>query len=94
MKNEEKRMVVTLTTDQLSELVEAAVTSALTAEREREKAEVKQVYLTREQTMQFLQISSTTLWKLDNANLLEKKKIGRKVLYSRKSVEAAQTAKL
>ena len=94
MKNEQKTMVVTLTTDQLSELVEAAVTSALTAEREREKAEVKQVYLTREQTMQFLQISSTTLWKLDNANLLEKKKIGRKVLYSRKSVEAAQTAKL
>lgn len=94
MKNEQKTMVVTLTTDQLSELVEAAVTSALTAERERERNEVKQVYLTREQAMQMLQISSTTLWKLDNANLLEKKKIGRKVLYSRKSVEAAQTAKL
>lgn len=94
MKNEQKTMVVTLTTDQLTELVEAAVGKALEAEREREKAEVKQVYLTREQTMQMLQISSTTLWKLDNANLLEKKKIGRKVLYSRKSVEAAQTAKL
>ena len=94
MKNEEKTMVVTLTTDQLTELVEAAVGKALEAEREREKTEVKQVYLTREQTMQFLQISSTTLWKLDNANLLEKKKIGRKVLYSRKSVEAAQAAKL
>lgn len=94
MKNEEKTMVVTLTTDELSELVEAAVKSALTAERERERNEVKQVYLTREQAMQMLQISSTTLWKLDNANLLEKKKIGRKVLYSRKSVEAAQSAKL
>lgn len=90
----ENQMIVTMTADQLSELVEAAVGKALEAEREREKTEVKQVYLTREQTMQFLQISSTTLWKLDNANLLEKKKIGRKVLYSRKSVEAAQTAKL
>lgn len=90
----ENQMIVTMTADQLSELVEAAVGKALSAEREREKAEVKQVYLTREQTMQMLQISSTTLWKLDNANLLEKKKIGRKVLYSRKSVEAAQTAKL
>lgn len=87
-------MIVTMTADQLSELVEAAVGKALEAERERENKEVKQVYLTREQTMQMLQISSTTLWKLDNANLLEKKKIGRKVLYSRKSVEAAQTAKL
>ena len=94
MKNEQKTMVVTLTTDQLTELVEAAVGKALEAEREREKTEVKQVYLTREQVMQMLQISSTTLWKMDNSNLLEKKKIGRKVLYSRKSVEAAQTAKL
>lgn len=90
----ENQMIVTMTADQLSELVEAAVGKALEAERERENKEVKQVYLTREQTMQMLQISSTTLWKLDNANLLEKKKIGRKVLYSRKSVEAAQTAKL
>ena len=90
----ENQMIVTMTADQLSELVEAAVGKALEAAREREKTEIKQVYLTREQTMQFLQISSTTLWKLDNANLLEKKKIGRKVLYSRKSVEAAQTAKL
>ena len=87
-------MIVTMTADQLSELVEAAVGKALEAEREREKTEVKQVYLTREQVMQMLQISSTTLWKMDNSNLLEKKKIGRKVLYSRKSVEAAQTAKL
>lgn len=94
MKNEQKTMVVTLTTDQLTELVEAAVGKALEAEREREKTEVKQVYLTREQVMQMLQISSTTLWKMDNSNLLEKKKIGRKVLYSRKSVEAAQAAKL
>lgn len=90
----ENQMIVTMTADQLSELVEAAVGKALEAERERENKEVKQVYLTREQTMQMLQISSTTLWKLDNANLLEKKKIGRKVLYSRKSVEAAQAAKL
>lgn len=90
----ENQMIVTMTADQLSELVEAAVGKALEAEREREKTEVKQVYLTREQVMQMLQISSTTLWKMDNSNLLEKKKIGRKVLYSRKSVEAAQTAKL
>ena len=69
----ENQMIVTMTADQLSELVEAAVGKALEAERERENKEVKQVYLTREQTMQMLQISSTTLWKLDNANLLEKK---------------------
>lgn len=87
-------LVVTLSTSELKDLVFDAVKDALQTEREHEEVKSNEVYLTREDTMKMLQISKVTLWKMDKQNLLERKQIGRKVLYSKSSVLAAQAAKL
>ena len=87
-------LVVTLSTTELKDLVYDAVKDALDNERKQQEAKANEVYLTREDTMKLLQISKVTLWKLDKANLLEKKRIGRKVLYTKSSVLSVQTSKL
>jgi excisionase family DNA binding protein len=43
--------------------------------------------LTREQAMEFLQISETTLWQLTRAGELRPTRIGRAVRYSRRELE-------
>ena len=90
----EVKMLVTLTTEELSEVVTEAVKKALDAERERNERAEKEVYLTRKEVISLLKISPVTFWKLCKANTLETKKIGRKVLVLKSSVMAAQTAKL
>ena len=87
-------LVVTLSTDELKDLVYDAVKDALQTERKNQEVKQNDVYLTREDTMKMLQISKVTLWKLDKTGILERKQIGRKVLYSKSSVLAAQAAKL
>lgn len=87
-------LVVTLSTDELKDLVYDAVKDALQAERKTQEVKQNEVYLTREDTMKMLQISKVTLWKLDKKGHLERKQIGRKVLYTKSSVLAAQSAKL
>ena len=87
-------LVVTLSTEELKDLVFDAVKDALSTERETQERKQNDVYLTREDTMKMLQISKVTLWKLDKQGILERKQIGRKVLYSKSSVLAAQSAKL
>lgn len=87
-------LVVTLSTEELKDLVFDAVKDALSTERETQERKQNDVYLTREDTMKMLQISKVTLWKLDKQGILERKQIGRKVLYSKSSVLAAQAAKL
>ena len=87
-------LVVTLSTEELKDLVYDAVKDALNTERKTQETKQNEVYLTREDTMKMLQISKVTLWKLDRKGLLERKQIGRKVLYSKSSVLAAQSAKL
>ena len=87
-------LVVTLSTDELKDLVYDAVKDALQTEREHQEVKQRDVYLTREDAMKMLQISKVTLWKLDKQGILERKQIGRKVLYSKSSVLAAQAAKL
>lgn len=87
-------LIVTLSTSELKDLVFDAVKDALLTEREHQEVKSNEVYLTREDTMKMLQISKVTLWKMDKQNLLERKQIGRKVLYSKSSVLAAQAAKL
>lgn len=87
-------LVVTLSTEELKDLVFDAVKDALNTQRETQEVKQNDVYLTREDTMKMLQISKVTLWKLDKQGILERKQIGRKVLYSKSSVLAAQSAKL
>lgn len=87
-------LVVTMSTDELKDLIFDVVKDALNTERETQEQKQNEVYLTREDTMKMLQISKVTLWKMDKQNLLERKQIGRKVLYSKSSVLAAQAAKL
>lgn len=87
-------LVVTLSTDELKDLIFEVVIDALNTERKNQEQKQNEVYLTREDTMKMLQISKVTLWKMDKQNLLERKQIGRKVLYSKSSVLAAQAAKL
>lgn len=87
-------LVVTLNAEELKDLVFDAVKDALQTERKNQEVKQNEVYLTREDTMKMLQISKVTLWKMDKQNLLERKQIGRKVLYSKSSVLAAQAAKL
>lgn len=87
-------LVVTLSTTELKDLVYDAVKDALDNERKQQEAKANEVYLTREDTMKLLQISKVTLWKMDKANLLERKRIGRKVLYTKSSVLSAQASKL
>lgn len=90
----ESKMIVTLTTEELSQVVTEAVQKALVAERERNEKAEKEVYLTRKEVISLLKISPVTFWKLCKANTLETKKIGRKVLVLKSSVMAAQAAKL
>ena len=85
---------MTLRTTELKDLVYDAVKDALQSERKQQEAKANEVYLTREDTMKMLQNSKVTLWKMDKANLLEKKRIGRKVLYAKRSVRSVQTSKL
>ena len=87
-------LVVTLSTDELKDLVYDAVKDALQTERQVQEVKQNEVYLTREDTMKLLQISKVTLWKMDKKGLLERKELGRKVLYTKSSVLAAQAAKL
>ena len=90
----ENKMLVTLTTEELSEVVTKAVKKALDAERERNEKAEKEVYLTRKEVISLLKISPVTFWKLCKSQTLEAKKIGRKVLVLKSSVMAAQAAKL
>ena len=87
-------MLVTLTTEELSEVVTEAVKKALDAERERNEKAEKEIYLTRKEVISLLKISPVTFWKLCKSQTLETKKIGRKVLVLKSSVMAAQAAKL
>lgn len=87
-------MLVTLTTEELSEVVTEAVKKALDAERERTEKAEKEVYLTRKEVISLLKISPVTFWKLCKSQKLETKKIGRKVLVLKSSVMASQAAKL
>ena len=90
----EVKMLVTLTTEELSEVVTEAVKKALDAERERNEKAEKEIYLTRKEVISLLKISPVTFWKLCKSQTLETKKIGRKVLVLKSSVMAAQAAKL
>ena len=90
----EAKMLVTLTTDELSQVVTEAVKKALDAERERNEKAEKEVYLTRKEVISLLKISPVTFWKLCKSQTLETKKIGRKVLVLKSSVMAAQAQKL
>ena len=90
----ENKMLVTLTTEELSEVVTEAVKKALDAERERTEKAEKEVYLTRKEVISLLKISPVTFWKLCKSKTLETKKIGRKVLVLKSSLIAAQAAKL
>ena len=90
----ESKMIVTLTTEELSQVVTEAVQKALVAEHERNEKAEKEVYLTRKEVISLLKISPVTFWKLCKSQTLETKKIGRKVLVLKSSVMAAQTAKL
>lgn len=90
----EVKMLVTLTTEELSEVVTEAVKKALDAERERNEKAEKEIYLTRKEVISLLKISPVTFWKLCKSNTFETKKIGRKVLVLKSSVMAAQAAKL
>ena len=87
-------LIVTLSTAELKDLVYDAVKDALETERQAQEAKQNEVYLTREETINLLKISEVTLWKIDKKGLLDKKKIGRKVLYAKSSVLALQTARL
>lgn len=87
-------LVVTLSTDELKDLIFDVVKDALSTERNAQESKQNEVYLTREDTMKLLQISKVTLWKLDKKGILERKELGRKVLYTKSSVLAAQAAKL
>ena len=87
-------MMVTLTTEELSQVVTEAVIKALDAERERSEKAEKELYLTRKEVISLLKISPVTFWKMSKNNVLETKKIGRKVLVLKSSVMAAQSAKL
>ena len=91
---EATKMLVTLTTGELSQVVADAVKKALDAERERTEKEEKEMYLTRKEVINLLKISPVTFWKMSKNNVLETKKIGRKVLVLKSSVMAAQSAKL
>ena len=91
---EKARMMVTLTTEELSEVVTEAVRKALDAERERSEKAEKEMYLTRKEVISLLKISPVTFWKMSKNNVLETKKIGRKVLVLKSSVMAAQAQKL
>ena len=64
-------LVVTLSTEELKDLVFDAVKDALNTQRETQEQKQNEVYLTREDTMKMLQISKVTLWKMDRQNLLE-----------------------
>ena len=90
----DNKMIVTLTTEELSKVVTEAVKKALDAERERNEKAEKEVYLTRKEVISLLKISPVTFWKLCKSNTFETKKIGRKVLVLKSSVMAAQAAKL
>ena len=87
-------LVVTLSTQELKDLVYDAVKDALDNERKQQEEKANEKYLTRQDVMNLLKISKVTLWKLDKTNVLERKRIGRKVLYTKSSVIAAQTSKL
>lgn len=91
---EATKMLVTLTTDELSQVVTEAVQKAIAAERERSEKAEKEMYLTRKEVINLLKISPVTFWKMSKNNVLETKKIGRKVLVLKSSVMAAQSAKL
>ena len=87
-------LVVTLSTQELKDLVYDAVKDALDNERKQQEEKANEKYLTRQDVMNLLKISKVTLWKLDKSNVLERKKIGRKVLYTKSSVLSAQASKL
>ena len=87
-------LVVTLSTQELKDLVYDAVKDALENERKQQEEKANEKYLTRQDVMNLLKISKVTLWKLDKSNVLERKKIGRKVLYTKSSVLSAQASKL
>ena len=87
-------LVVAMSTDELKDLIFDVVKDALNTERKTQEVKSNEVYLTRVDTMKLLQISKVTLWKLDKQGILERKQLGRKVLYSKSSVLAAQAAKL
>ena len=87
-------LVVTLSTQELKDLVYDAVKDALDNERKQQEEKANEKYLTRQDVMNLLKISKVTLWKLDKTNVLERKRIGRKVLYTKSSVLSAQTSKL
>lgn len=91
---EATKMLVTLTTGELSQVVADAVKKVLDAERERTEKAEKEMYLTRKEVINLLKISPVTFWKLCKNQTLETKKIGRKVLVLKSSVMAAQTQKL
>ena len=75
-------LIVTLSKSELKDLIFDVFKDALRSEREAQE------------TINLLKISEVTLWKIDRKGLLDKKKIGRKVLYAKSSVLALQTARL
>lgn len=87
-------LIVTLSKSELKDLIFDVFKDALRSEREAQEAKQNEVYLTREETINLLKISEVTLWKIDKKGLLDKKKIGRKVLYAKSSVLALQTTRL
>ena len=89
-----EQLVVTLSTAELKDLVYDVVKDALQSERKQQEEKANEKYLTRQDVMNLLKISKVTLWKLDKTNVLERKRIGRKVLYTKSSVLDAQTSKL
>lgn len=89
-----EQLVVTLSTAELKDLVYDVVKDALQSERKQQEEKANEKYLTRQDVMNLLKISKVTLWKLDKSNVLERKKIGRKVLYTKSSVLSAQASKL
>lgn len=87
MDEKKSTLVVHLTSGQLSELIEQGVANALGRTEETPGDHVND-WLTREETANLLHVSFPTLRRYEQQKILVPRRIGRRVLYSRKEVEA------
>ena len=84
------RVVIELTPDDLQELIRQGVANALgnSSQTHRLPQDATNDWLTREETANLLHVSFPTLRRYEKQKILVPRRIGRRVLYSRKDVEA------
>lgn len=87
----EKTMVVTLSTDELSEIVKKSVSEALDAHSRKNVSmptDSNEDFLTPAEAAKILHVSKSTVFNYEKRGWLQRRKIGLKIFFTHESVNA------